>query len=132
MRLLIALGALAAIVSALALVCFLSLGCDLLNGSGSDASCDGGQLLGAQCTEVYQALCNQGARCGIPTGSDCVTTAAMHCPCSVENCDASSCETLSLKAQCEQDLTMEDCNAIVNYETAGYWPMDCQPFMGQQ
>jgi hypothetical protein len=101
--------------------------------SNSDAgTCTGGPTLVQQCTSVYTTLCAQGARCSIPSSSDCVTAAvSTYCPCGVEACDASSCETAGMVSACQQDLESEDCNAIVNFSMAGYWPMDCQPFMGQ-
>lgn len=98
--------------------------------SSSDASCTGGPTLGQQCTSVYTTLCAQGARCNIPTSSDCVSAGvAQNCPCSVEDCDASSCETAGMVSACQADLQSADCNAIVNYMQ--YWPSDCVPFMGQ-
>ena len=115
-----------------ALLCAMETGCDLLNQDKADASCEGGPTLGAQCTSVYTTLCGQAQRCNIGMDPSCVTVASAHCPCSVENCDASSCETQGSVAACQADLSSEDCNAIVNYETAGYWPADCTPFMGQQ
>jgi hypothetical protein len=122
-----------ALVAALALLCTLQTGCDWLNNDNAvDASCDSGPTLGAQCTSVYTTLCAQTQRCNIPMDPNCVNVASAHCPCSVENCDASSCDTEALVGSCQQDLTSEDCNLIVNYEMQGSWPSDCTPFMGQQ
>jgi len=118
-----------------ALLCILETGCDLLNqDNGADASCEGGPTLGSQCTAVYTALCTRATmQCLVGgTVSDCVAGAVTHCPCSVEDCDASSCTTQSYETACESDLGMTDCNAIVNYATPGYWPSSCTPFMGQQ
>jgi hypothetical protein len=120
-----------AVAAALAL---LETGCPLLdNNNGSDASCDGGgPLLVQQCSAVYAEFCSQAAtRCALSVPSDCATQATLaHCPCAVESCDASSCETEGLVATCKQDIDTEDCNAIVN-AFMGAWPSDCQAFMGQ-
>jgi hypothetical protein len=116
-----------------ALLCILETGCDLLNqNGGADASCEGGPTLGDQCNSVYTTLCAQAGRCNLPADPSCVAGTVSHCPCSVENCDASSCTTQSYVAACQSDLGSEDCNAIVNYTTPGYWPSSCTPFMGQQ
>jgi hypothetical protein len=111
----------------------LETGCPLLdNNNGSDASCDGGATLVEQCTEVYTEYCSQAeTRCAISVPSGCAASATMaHCPCAVESCDASSCETLGSVTACKQDLDSLDCNAIINAFMGG-WPADCQPFMGQ-
>jgi hypothetical protein len=112
----------------------LETGCPLLdNNNGSDAACDGGgPTLVQQCSSVYAEYCNQAAtRCAISVPSDCAAQATMaHCPCAVESCDASSCETIGSITACKQDLDTEDCNAIINAFMGG-WPSDCQPFMGQ-
>jgi hypothetical protein len=122
--------ALALLASVLAL---LETGCPLLdNNKGSDASCDGGPTLVQQCSSVYTEYCSQAStRCNISVPSDCAAQATMaHCPCAVESCDASSCETLGSVTACKTDLDSLDCNAIVNAFMGG-WPADCQPFMGQ-
>ncbi|HEX8795968.1 MAG TPA: hypothetical protein VF765_33695 [Polyangiaceae bacterium] len=119
-----------AVAAALAL---LATGCPLLdNNNGSDASCEGGPTLGSQCLSVYTYFCNNVApACGISLPSDCASTAAMaHCPCGVENCDASSCETAALVSSCEAALQSLDCNAVVNAFMGG-WPSECQAFLGQ-
>jgi len=122
-----------ALAALAALLCVLETGCDLLNqDNGADASCEGGETLGAQCTKVYTALCAQAGRCNLATDPNCLAGAVSHCPCAVENCDASSCTTESYATACQNDLGMVDCNAIVNYTTPGYWPSSCTPFMGQQ
>ena len=116
-----------------ALLSVLEAGCDLLDqNNGADASCDSGPTLGAQCTSVYTTLCAQAGRCNIAMDPSCVMVTSSHCPCSVENCDASSCETAGMVAACQADLENEDCNAILNYQDPNYWPSDCTPFMGQQ
>jgi hypothetical protein len=103
--------------------------------TGDGGSCSGGPTLEQQCLSVYTTLCAQGARCDIAGlgGPDCASGyVTQYCPCSVEACDASSCETAGMVSNCQQDLETEDCNAIVNFSQASYWPSDCQPFMGQQ
>lgn len=120
------------LVAIAALLSVLETGCDLLNQDSPDAACDSGPTLGQQCTSVYTTLCAQAGRCNIPDDPSCVMKASSNCPCSVENCDASSCDTANMVAACQADLTSEDCNNIVNYESSGYWPSDCTPFMGQQ
>ena len=122
-----------ALAAVAALLCVLETGCDLLNqNNGADASCEGGPTLGDQCGAVYTTLCAQAGRCNIPPDPNCATGAASHCPCAVENCDASSCTTQSYVGACQSDLSSEDCNAVLNYATPGYWPSSCTPFMGQQ
>jgi hypothetical protein len=110
----------------------------LLTGCPDDSkgiTCDGGgPTLVQQCTAVYTEYCNQAAtRCGISVPSDCAAQATMgHCPCGAEACDASSCATQDMVATCKTDLDNLDCNSIITaFTTAGAWPADCQPFMGQ-
>lgn len=125
---------LVAIASVLALA---GTGCSTLNdilgtNDSSDASCDGGPPLGSQCLTVYTYFCNNVVPpCGISAPSDCAAEAtAAHCPCGVEDCDASSCETNALIPSCESALQSLDCNQVVNAFMGG-WPSECQAFMGQ-
>ena len=110
-------------------------GCDpsaLFNNSADAAPCDsGGPTLGDQCQQVYTTFCQQTTRCGISTDmASCVSSAASHCPCAAENCDAGSCTTADLVSSCQADLGNLDCNAITNFPAPAYWPMSCQAFMG--
>ncbi len=113
---------------ALLLLASLALGgCDP---NASAAACDGGPTLYAQCTSVYQTYCAQGPRCSLsidPTA--CLNDALLHCPCAAEACDAGSCGTAGMVSTCQQELESEDCNAIVNFPSAAYWPVDCTPFL---
>jgi len=118
-----------ALVLLASVLALLETGCPPSNATPCDA---GGPTLVQQCTAVYTEYCSQAAtRCAISVPSDCAAQATMaHCPCAVENCDASSCETQGSVTACKQDIDTEDCNAIVNAFMGG-WPADCQPFMGQ-
>jgi hypothetical protein len=126
----------ALVVAAASVLVLLGTGCselnDLFGGGGSDASCEGGPLLGSQCLSVYTYFCNNVApACGVSLPTDCAAQAsAAHCPCGVEDCDASSCETNALIPSCESALQSLDCNQVVN-AFMGDWPSECQAFMGQ-
>jgi hypothetical protein len=113
-------------------VALLETGCPLVDNNSADASCEGGPTLGSQCLTVYTYFCNNVApKCGVSLPMDCAAQATMgHCPCSVENCDASSCETANLISSCETALSNLDCNAVVNAFMGG-WPSECQAFLGQ-
>ena len=118
-----------ALVLLASVLALLETGCPPSNAT----PCDGGGLtLVQQCSAVYAEYCSQAAtRCAISVPSDCAAQATMaHCPCAVESCDASSCDTLGSVTACKQDLDSLDCNAIINAFMGG-WPADCQPFMGQ-
>jgi hypothetical protein len=83
-------------------------------GTGGSATNTSARTVGDQCESVLSAFCQKAGSCAVLTNlSDCISGNMALC-CVGTACDATSTVSEATVTECEQTISVEDCNDVVN------------------